>query len=136
MSKYRTLSPNNPYYMEREDYIDTIRWCLRYPKWKAELSLDPDSSKALTYDQDRVQTSGDFDPVEALGMRRVTLAENCRIIEDAINKVDPEIFEYLLRGVAYGFTETQLINLKMPCNGKKYRREKQHVLFLISQKIL
>ena len=136
MSKYRTLSINNPYYMEREDYIDTIRWCLRYPKWKSELQLDPDSSKAITYDQDRVQTSNDYDPVETLGMRRATLAQNIKIVENAINEVDPELYEYLLRGVAYGFTESQLLNLKMPCNGKKYRREKQHVLFIISQQIL
>lgn len=135
MSKYRTPSANNKYYIPKEEYLTAIHWCLRYPLWVAELDLEPDTGKAIEYDKDRVQTSNDFDPVSSLAIRRADIAAKKKMLEDTIKEVDESIYRYLLLGIGYGFTEHQLKQKGMPCGHNYYYSKRQQVLYEISQKI-
>lgn len=113
------LSKKNKYYLPTEEYLTVKHFCLQYPKWKAELDALTDAARAITYDGDRVQTSGDSDPVPDIAMRRIKLEKKKDIIDGAVAKVAPEIAEYIIRGICYKDTEYQLENKGMPC-GKKY----------------
>lgn len=57
MSKYRLPSENSKYYIPKEDYLTAIHYSLRYPLLKEEVESMADTSKAIAYDKDKVQSS-------------------------------------------------------------------------------
>ena len=134
MGKYRTPSANSKYYIPKEEYLTAIHWCLRYPLWCAELELEPDTGKAIEY-KEHVQSSNSFDPVQELAIRRAEIAAKKKMVEDTIKEVDESIYQYLLLGIGYGFTEHQLKQKGMPCGHNYYYNKRQQVLYEISQKI-
>lgn len=130
MSKYRIPSD-----IPKQDYLAAIHWCLRYPLWKAEIELVPDSSKAIEYDKDHVQTSNDFDPVSSLAIRRAEISRKMSLLEDTIRSVDESIYNFLLLGVGYGYTENQLRERGMPCGHNYYYDKRRKILREIARKI-
>ena len=54
--KHRILSEKNKYYLPKEDYLTAIHYALRYPMMLAELDDVRDTSTAIRYDKDKVQT--------------------------------------------------------------------------------
>ena len=135
MGKYRMPSVNSKYYIPKEEYLTAIHWCLRYPLWCAELELEPDTSKAIEYDHDKVQTSNDSDPVSDLAIRRTELIAKKKLLEDTIREIDSTIYQYPLMGIGYGFTEHQLKQKGMPCGHNYYYNKRQQVLYEIAKKI-
>lgn len=135
MGKYRIPTASSEFYIPKQDYLTAIHWCLRYPLWKAELELEPDSGKAIEYDKDHVQTSNDFDPVSTLAIRRAELSRKVELLESTIRMVDNSIYSYLLMGVGYGFTEAQLRDRGMPCGHNYYYKKRQQILYEIAKKI-
>lgn len=131
MSKYRIPSD-----IPKQDYLAAIHWCLRYPLWKAEIELIPDTSKAIEYDKDHVQTSNDFDPVSTLAIRRVEISRKMTLLEDTIRRyVEEPMFKFMLLGIGYGYKEIQLSELEMPCGKKYYYDRRRKILKDIAQKI-
>ena len=61
MGKYRAPSENSKYYIPKEDYLTAIHYSLRYPLWKEEVETMADTSKGISYDKDKVQTSFGYD---------------------------------------------------------------------------
>lgn len=51
MGKYRVPSEKNKYYIQREDYLTSVHYALRYPLWVEELRLTVDTGKAIRYDK-------------------------------------------------------------------------------------
>ena len=134
MGRYKTLSKSNPYYLPKHYYRHAISWCLQYPEWIKELDTDPDTSKAIDYSKDKVQTSNNYDATYEIAVRRMEMATKKKLLEDTIREVDESIFKYLILGLAYGFTVYQLKDRGMPCDNKYYYNRKQHVLYLINQR--
>lgn len=135
MGKYWIPTANSKFFMPKQDYLAAIHWCLRYPLWEAELKLEPDSGKSIDYDKDHVQTSNNYDPVSSLAIRRADIAAKKELLEETIRSVDESIYQYLLMGVAYGFTEAQLREKGMPCGHNYYYKRRQQVIFEIAKKI-
>lgn len=135
MGKYRVPTIRSKFYIPKQDYLTAIHWCQRYPLWKAELELEPDSGKAIEYDKDHVQTSNDFDPVSTMAMRRVEIAQKMELLESTIRSVDESIYNYLLLGVGYGLTMEQLKEKGMPCSHKYYYGKRQQIIYEIAKRI-
>lgn len=134
MPKYE-LSKNNKYYLPKEDYLTALHFCLRYPTWEAVLSTEPDTSKAISYDGERVQTSGGGDPAAEMAMQRVEYARKKKLVDDTIHEVAPEIEKYLKLGVCYGMTEWQLEDMGMPCGHTMYYDRRRKFYWTLAQKI-
>ena len=134
MGKYRTPSKNSKYYLPKHTYLHVLHWCLQYKDWAAELSVLPDSSKAITYDNERVQTSNSSDPTQDTAVSRAEISEKMKILETTIREVDEGIYEYLLLAIGYGFTEYQLKEKKMPCGHRYFSERRQQVYYLMSRK--
>ena len=135
MGKYRVPSSSSKYYVPKQDYLTAIHWCRRYPLWKAELELEPDSGKAIEYDKDHVQTSNQYDPVSSLAIRRADIYAKMVMLENTIREVDESIYSYLLLGVGYGLTENQLKEKGMPCGHNYYYKKRQQIIYEIAKKI-
>lgn len=135
MGKYRIPTTKSKYFIPKQDYLTALHWCQRYPLWKAEIELEPDSGKAIEYDKDHVQTSNSFDPVSTLAIRRADIRAKMKLLENTIREVDESIFQFLLLGVGYGLTETQLREKGMPCGHNYYYKRRQQIIYEIAKKI-
>ena len=133
--RYKTPTRNSEFYLPPEDYRCAVHWCLRYPGWLAELAIKPDTSKAITYDKERVQTSNQFNPVEELAVRRAELQEKKDLLEQTVKEVDESISSFLLLGVTRGLTFRQLEGRGIPCSINYYTKKRQEVYYRIAKKI-
>lgn len=137
MSKYRIPSTKSKYYIPREDYLTAIHYSLRYPLWQQELNAMADTSKAITYDKDRVQTSNDYDSTfeAAVRISESYAKQRVKMIDDIISLTADGMDYWLRLGVCYGLTFEQLKGKGMPCERDKYYLMRRHYYFELSQKI-
>lgn len=133
--KNRVLSEKNEFYLPKEEFLTVLHFALQYPNWVRELQQEPDTSKAITYDEERVQTSGGYDACSETAMRRYMLEKKKKLVEDTVREVAPEIYDYLLLGVAYGWTFWQLQEKGMPCGKDMYYRKRRQFYFCLSSEM-
>ena len=121
--------------MPKEDYLAALHWCLRYPQWEKELAVMPDPSRAIRYDQDRVQSSGDYDSTYELAVTRLEIESKKTLLEEIVRSVDSTLYDYLIMGVAYGFTYYQLRDKGIPCGRRQYYERRQAIYQKVAKKI-
>ena len=122
MSKYRTPKPSSKYAIPKEDYLTAIHYSLRYPLWREEVESMADTSKAITYDKDKVQTSFGYDSTFEAAVRIADSNKQHKIqlIDDIIKLVADDMYYWLRLGVCYGLTFNQLKGKGMPCEKDTY----------------
>lgn len=135
MFKVKTPTKSSKYWVPIEDFKTALHWSLRYPLWIAELSIEPDTSQAIRYDKDKVQTSGGYDSTMETAIRRDELRRKAELLEGTVKKVAPDIYKYLLLGVTQGRTVYQLIDEGMPCSKDYFIERRQQYYYEISKKI-
>ena len=134
--KYRTPGIKNKYYIPKEDYLTAIHYSLRYPIWKMEMDSIADTSRAIRYDKDNVQ-SGDYDSTfeAAVLLTESTTAKKIRLIDDIITQVSKGLDNWLRLGVCYGLTFEELKSKGMPCERGLYYQIRRHYYFELAKKI-
>lgn len=137
MSKYRLPSKNSDYCIPKEDYLTAIHYALRYPLWKEEVDCMADTSKAITYDKDKVQASSEYDSTFEAAVRISDSypMSRIRMIDNIITLVSDGMDYYLRLGVCYGLTFDQLKGKGMPCERKMYYSMRRRFYFELSKKI-
>ena len=137
MSKYRPPSRKSKYFIPKEDYLTVIHYSLRYPIWKQELDSYADTSRAITYDKDKVITSGDCDSTfeAAVMISESDMARKVKLIDDTISLTSKGMDNWLRLGVCYGLTFDQLKVKGMPCERDMYYDMRRHYYYELSQKI-
>ena len=135
MAKYRIPSEKSKYYIPKEDYLTAIHYSLRYPLWLAEVKNKADTSKAIRYDEEKVQTSGDSDTTADAAIKISEITEKINFIDGIIRKVAPDMEYWLRLGVCYGLTFDQLKGKKMPCERDAYYFMRRHYYYELSKKI-
>ena len=137
MGKYRIPSPKSQYSLLKEDYLTAIHYSLRYPLWKEEVDTMADTSKAITYDKDKVQTSFDYDATfeAAVRISDSYAMSRIRIIDDTICLVANGMDSWLRLGVCYGLTFDQLKSKGMPCERDMYYNMRKKYYFELIKKI-
>ena len=137
MGKYRTPSNKSRYFIPKEDYLTAVHYSLRYPLWKEEVDSMADTSRAITYDKDKVQTSSDYDSTFEAAVRITDsyAMQKIKMIDDIITLVSDGMDYYLRLGVCYGLTFDQLKGKGMPCEKDKYYLMRRHYYFELSKRI-
>lgn len=135
MGKYRTPAENSKYYIPKEDYLTAIHYSLRYPLWLAEIKDKTDTSKAIRYDKDKVQSSSDYDATAESAIKIAEIRDKINLIDDVISRVAPDMEYWIRLGVCYGLTFDQLKGKKMPCERDKYYLMRRHYYYELSKRI-
>lgn len=125
------------YALDKNEFLNAKYFALRYNKWRDEYEALSDTSKGIRYDVDRVQTSGDFDPVEANGSRMAELSKKIELIEQTAKEADEVLQQWILQGVTDEFaTYRYLKTIKdIPCSRATYFRARRKYYYLLAQKI-
>lgn len=137
MGKYKAPSEKSKYYIPKEDYLTAIHYSLRYPLWKEEVEAMADTSKAITYDKDKVQSSSDYDNTfeAAVKIAKSNKQHKMQLVDDTITLVANGMDYWLRLGVCYGLTFDQLKGKGMPCERDCYYLMRRRYYFELIQKI-
>lgn len=115
--------------------MTVIHFARQYPTWVKELGTIPDTSKAIAYDGEKVQSSGGYDSTAETAMRRAMLDKKRKLIEDTVREAGAEIYAYLLLGVTGCATFMELRQQGMPCERDMYYDRRRKFYWLLAQKI-
>ena len=99
------VSQKNPYWIGKHRYYELKHFCLQYPIWKkAYQSLDALSRRPA--DLQVFVKSGQMkgDPTERCAQSRIFFADRMEMVEQAAIGADPELYQYLIRGVTEGLS--------------------------------
>lgn len=137
MSKYRTPSENSKYYIPKEDYLTAIHYALGYPLLKEEVETMADTSKGISYDKDKVQTSFGYDTTfeAAVRIAESNKQHKMQLIDDTIRLVADGMDYWLRLGVCYGLTFDQLKGKGMPCERDLYYLMRRKFYFILAKRI-
>ena len=135
MSKYRPPSENSKYYIPKEDYLTAIHYSLRYPLWLEQVKDQANTSRAINYDSEKVQTSGISDITANAAIKISETNEKIQMIEGLIEYVGKDLSRFLKLGVCYGLTFEQLKGKGMPCERDKYYLMRRHYYFELIKRI-
>ena len=137
MSKYRTPSENSKYYIPKEDYLTAIHYALGYPLLKEEVETMADTSRGITYDKDKVQTSSGYDMTfeAAVKIAESNKQHKMQLIDDTIKLVADGMDYWLRLGVCYGLTFDQLKGKGMPCERDYYYLMRRKFYYVLAKRI-
>lgn len=137
MGKYRAPSKNSKYHVPKEDYLTAIHYSLRYPLWKEEVETMADTSKAIAYDKDKVQSSSGYDSTFEAAVKIVesNKQHKMQIVDDTIQKVAGGLDYWLRLGVCYGLTFDQLKGKGLPCERDAYYLMRRKYIYYLVQRI-
>lgn len=135
MSKYRIPSEKSEYYLPKQEYLTAIHYALRYPLLLDELNSARDTSTAIRYDKDKVQTSPSDDMIVNAALRASELSAKVQLIEDCITISADGMDRYLKLGVCYSLTFSQLKTKGMPCERNKYYQIRRRFYYELSRRI-
>lgn len=135
MSQYRIPAESSKYYVEKELYLTTVHFCRQYPSWRAELSIQPDTSKAITYDKERVQTSVSGDATAEIAIRRAELSRKVKLVDDTARFIAGTMDKWLILGVCYGIPFYQLLERGIPCGKDLYYNMRRKFYHEMAQRI-
>lgn len=134
--EHRIPTKNSKYYIPKQDYLTAIHYSLRYPLLQEEYRTAADTSKGLTYDKDKVQTSGNFSSTEDIGIRLAEIKEKIDLIDATLIEAAGEVLAPFLRlGVCFGLTYVQIQNRGIPCGHNHYYEIRRKYYYLLSKKI-
>ena len=137
MGKNRIPREYSKYYIPKEDYLTAIHYSLRYPLWKDEVEIMADTSKAIAYDKDKVQSSSGYDSTFEAAVRIVESDKQhkMQIIDDTIKQVANGMDYWLRLGVCYGLTFDQLKGKGLPCERDAYYLMRRKYIYYLVQRI-
>ena len=130
-------SVRSKWYLPKHKFLTAYHYAMQYQEWRNEYKTLTDSSKAIRYDLEKVQTSEDSDPTEMLAMRRAELIEKIESIERIAEEAAPDISRYLLIGVTQEGVSFEYLraSLGMPCGKNTYSSRRGKFYFLLSKYI-
>ena len=134
--RYRKPRKTSKYWVEPEIFDNVVTFCRCYPLWVKELQTLPDGSRAIRYDKDKVQSSGDYDATAELAMKRVGIEQKVNLIETTAQMASSELWEWIIKGVtSKDYTVQDLIAQGMPAGKDLYSQKRAYFYYLISKRI-
>lgn len=114
------ISQRNKYWIDKHRYYELKHFCLQYPTWKkAYASLDGLSNRPS--DLAAIRSTNISDPTAKCAEAKLYYAERMKLVEQAAIDADPELVDYIMKGVteerSYDYLKT---NFDIPCGKDTY----------------
>ena len=135
MSQYRTPTRKSKYYVPKETFLTVVHYCKQYPLWLEELSIEPNTLKAIEYDRDRVQTSPSSDQVERLAIRRAEIDRKRKQLEAVADMVAEDLAPWIIRGACYDLPYYYLQQQGIPCGKDLYYQLRRRFYYEMAREI-
>ena len=134
--QYRRPRRNDPYWVEPEIWDNVVHFCRCYPVWLKELEALPDPNKGISYEGDKVQSSGENDPTYVFAAKRIEIERKVNLIETTAQSVNTSLWSWIVKGVSEkGITIEDLKAQGMPINKKEYAQMRKVFYYRLSKRI-
>lgn len=116
------LSRSNPYWISKHRYYELKHFCMQYREW-GEMVFVVDGYMKPKLD---IRTDQHYiaDPTAKASIKRLELLGKIKMLQEAAEKADPFLSDYILRGVTSGMSYDEM-NAKKPipcCRDIYYER--------------
>ena len=135
MTQYRVPKKSSKYYVPEAVHKTVVNFCRQYPLWESELNITADSSRAIDYGKEHVQSSNQYDPTSKLGMRRAMISKKKQLIDSLAREIAGDLDQWLIMGVGNGLTFFQLQDRGIPCGKDMYYNMRQKFYYELSKRI-
>ena len=128
------ISEKNKYWVEKHRYYELKHFCLQYPLWKkAYAELDGFSKKPSILTR-IARTGSHGDPTVSCAINKSFYSERMRVVEWAAEQADPELVNYILKGVTEELSYDHLKSrLDIPCSKDTYYDRYRRFFWLLDQ---
>lgn len=124
------------YNISKHRFLELYHFCMQYQEWKEELKYLVDTVKGIDCSTE-IKGSGTGNATEQLVIRRSELRKKCELIEQTAIETDPDIYQYLLKGVTAGYASYKYLKevLGIPCGKDMYYNRRRKFYWLLSKKV-
>lgn len=139
MSRRNYLS--GKYKLNRYELLQVLGEVGMYQQYLDEYNDLANMNKALRYDKDKVQSSGDDDPVFDHATRMAELSSRIGLIEQSAIEADCEIYQWILKSVREHKSledmrkGEELKGMSLPFSHNKFYSARRKFYYLVSMKI-
>lgn len=136
MKRSRRPKRTSKYWIEPEIFDNVVTFCRCYPVWVKELQSFPDGNRAIQYDKDKVQSSGNYDATATLALKRLEIERKVNTILTTAKIASPELWEWIIKDVTSSdYSVTDLIQQGMPASVNHYTNVRRYFYYLLSTRI-
>ncbi len=128
------MSKNSRYYIDKHRKYELVHFCRQYQKWKEALR-DVDGWSTAPSGNDRVDHGGYVpDPTARAAAVRKFYLDRLEVIERAAYRADPELCNYIIKGVTMGLTYDNLHMVHhIPCSRDTYYDRRAKFFWLLDK---
>ena len=136
MKRSRRPKRTSKYWIEPEIFDNVVTFCRCYPVWVKELQSLPDGNRAIQYDKDKVQSSGNYDATATMALKRLEIERKVNTILTTAKIASPELWEWIIKDVTSSdYSVTDLIQQGMPASVNHYTNVRRYFYYLLSTRI-
>ena len=109
-------------------------FCEQYPDWKKELAYLTDAVKSPQADSIGTFGGDTSDTTANLAIRRQSLSEKCKLIENTAIQASEELAEYIIKNVCFELPLRYLICVEgMPCSERAFYDKRRYFFYLLDK---
>lgn len=124
------------YDISKHRFLELYHFCMQYNEWQDELRYKRDTVRSIGI-TDMPVSHSNGDATAALATRRADLSHKCEIIEQTAIEADPDIYQYIIKGVTTDYASYRYLKTVMdiPCGKDMYYDRRRKFYWLLSNKI-
>ncbi len=124
------------YNISKHRFMELYHFCLQYTEWKDELKYKKDTVRSVNV-TDMPARRENGDATANLAIRRAGLRRKCELIEQTAVEADPDIYQYIIKGVTEENATYKYLKqiLGMPCGKKMYYERRRRFYWMLSKKM-
>lgn len=105
------------YGISSKRYKELCGFCEQYPEWLKELKYKTHTVGSPEITDMPIPPRSNVSKTEQLAVKRLTLEEKCKLIEDTAKQASPDLYQYIIKSVCYEVPYTYLQTVdEMPCS--------------------
>lgn len=127
------VSRRNPFWIEKHRYYELKHFSLQYPLWKKAIeAINAFKSSSIIFkNQDGTHTDKTADTAKELAKYE----EKIEMVESAAREADPELCDWIIKGVTQGVSYDILqVTHDIPCSKDTYYARYRKYFYLLSGK--
>ena len=127
------VSKENKYWINKHRYYELKHFCLQYPNWKRAIDQIRNSGRT-SFLEFTPTTNLPGDPTGHLAVMSLYYSSKINLIEEIAKETDPDLSDYILRGVTEGLSYAVIKSrLNIPCSKDMYYDRYRKFFWLLSQ---
>lgn len=128
------LSKKNKYYVEKHRYYELKHYCFQYKEWQKRYMECCEAVIFSSLYDEKISSNKFSDPTAKYAVSRVYYKEKIDMVERIARETDPDLYQYILKGVTEGVSYNYLrTRLDMPCSKDTYYNRYRKFFWLLNK---